>query len=102
MNQKPLTTLGCAALTAALLLSGLDLARADDAPAPVKVSATRPSVVPSPKGDGSQMNPMRRTQSVDRQKAANSAMERKKASEAAGAKGPVPPQGKPGAVEGRS
>jgi hypothetical protein len=102
MNQNPLTTLGRAALTAALLLSGLDLARADDAPAPVKAPATRPSVVPSPKGDGSQMNPMRRTQSVDRQKAANSAMERKKASEGSGAKGSVPAQGKPGAVEGRS
>ena len=84
MNQKPLTTLGRAAVTAALLLSGLHLARADDAPAPA--SATRPSVVPSPKGDGSQMNPMRRTQSVDRQKAANSAAERKKASEATGVK----------------
>jgi hypothetical protein len=85
MNQKPLTTLGRAAITAALLLSGLGLASAGEGHAPVqgKASTVRPSVVPSPKGDGSQMNPMRRTQNVDRQRAANSAAERKKASEAA-------------------
>jgi hypothetical protein len=85
MNQKPLMTLGRAALTAALLLSGVGLASAGEGQAPVqgKVSTVRPSVVSSPKGDGSQMNPMRRTQNVDRQRAALSLMERRKASEAA-------------------
>jgi hypothetical protein len=101
MNQKPLVTLGCAAFTAALLLSGTGGARANDQQAPLPPS--RPSVVPSPKGDGSQMNPMRRTQTVDRLRAALSAMERKKGVEAAGAKGSVPPKGKQeqGTMEGR-
>jgi hypothetical protein len=94
MNQKPLMTLGRAAITAALLLSGLGLASAEEGQAPVqaKASATRPSVVPSPKGDGSQMTPMRRTQNVDRQKAALSQMDRRKASEAAStSKGAISP-----------
>jgi hypothetical protein len=94
MNQKPLTTLGRVAIAAALLLSGLGQASAGEGQAPVQAnaSATRPSVVPSPKGDGSQMNPMRRTQNVDRQRAANSAAERKKASDAANtSKGAISP-----------
>jgi hypothetical protein len=94
MNQKPLTTLGRAAIAAALLLSGLGPASAEGGQAPVqgKASTVRPSVVPSPKGDGSQMNPMRRTQNVDRQRAALSLMERRKASEAAStSKGAISP-----------
>jgi hypothetical protein len=85
MNQTMLMTLGRAAITATLVLCGLGLASAGEGHAPVQgqVSTVRPSVVSSPKGDGSQMNPMRRTQNVDRQRAANSAAERKKASEAA-------------------
>jgi hypothetical protein len=85
MNQTMLMTLGRAAITATLVLCGLGLASAEEgqAPSQAKAAAIRPSVVPSPKGDGSQMNPMRRTQNVDRQKAALSLMERRKAIEAA-------------------
>jgi hypothetical protein len=95
MNRKTIVTLVRAVIAAALIVAGLDLARAEATPAGTttpKAGAARPSVVPSPKGDGSQMNPMRRTQNVDRQKAANSAAERKKANEAAGAKS-APPKG---------
>jgi hypothetical protein len=90
MNRKTIVTLVRAVIAAALIVAGLDLARAEETPAPTRTP--RPSVVASPKGDGSQMNPMRRTQSADRQKAANSAAERKKANEAAGAKS-APPKG---------
>jgi hypothetical protein len=88
MNRKIIANLGRAAIAAALVAAGLDPARAGETPAPNRTP--RPSVVASPKGDGSQMNPMRRTQSADRQKAANSAAERKKANEAAGAKAAAP------------
>jgi hypothetical protein len=92
MNRTTIVILGRAVIASALIAAGLDRARAEEAPAATtpNAGAVRPSVVPSPKGDGSQMNPMRRTQSVDRQKAANSAAERKNASEAAGVKAAAP------------
>jgi hypothetical protein len=77
MNRKTIVTLVRAVIAATLIVAGLDLARAEETPAPTRTP--RPSVVASPKGDGSQ-------------KAANSAAERKKANEAAGAKS-APPKG---------
>jgi hypothetical protein len=87
MTRKTIVAVARVVIAAALIAAGLE-ARAEEAPAPVRTP--RPSVVASPKGDGSQMNPMRRTQSADRQKAANNAAERKKANEAAGAKSAAP------------
>jgi len=88
--RTPIGTIVLGALAAVVLASAPCEALAQAASAPtaprtgVPTPAPRPSVVPSPKQDGSDMNPKRRTQSVDRLNAAFRLQERMKANEAAG------------------
>jgi len=71
------------ALTTLFFAPQLALAAPDSAAAMPAAQSYPQGPVPSPKGDGSMMTPMRRTTNVDRTNAALRALERKKALEAA-------------------
>jgi FtsP/CotA-like multicopper oxidase with cupredoxin domain len=69
-------------LTLAVLTLSLGAVQAR-AESPAQEDAPRPSLIPSPKGDGTTMMPMRRMTQAERQRAALRALERKRAAEAA-------------------